>query len=36
LPEIEIWNLDAESVEPTAILGSLEKSENAKGGSMIK
>jgi len=36
LPEIEIWNLDAESVEPTAILGSLEKSENAKGGNMIK
>jgi periodic tryptophan protein 1 len=36
LPEIEIWNLDAESVEPTAVLGSLEKSESAKGGSMIK
>jgi len=23
LPEIEIWNLDAESVEPTAVLGDL-------------
>lgn len=39
LPEIEIWNLDSESVEPTAVLGSLEKSEEFKqGGSkaMIK
>ena len=36
LPEIEIWNLDAESVEPTAILGSLEKSEGSKGNEMIK
>ena len=32
LPEIEIWNLDSESVEPTAILGSLEKSEEFKQG----
>lgn len=30
LPEIEIWNLDSEHVEPVAILGSLEKSENQK------
>lgn len=27
LPEIEIWNLDSESCEPTAILGSVVKSE---------
>jgi len=32
LPEIEIWNLDSESVEPTALLGSLEKSEEFKQG----
>lgn len=32
LPEIEIWNLDSEAVEPTAILGSLEKSEMFKAG----
>lgn len=30
LPEIEIWNLDSEGVEPTAVLGSLEKSEEFK------
>lgn len=30
LPEIEIWNLDSESAEPVAILGSLEKSESHK------
>lgn len=30
LPEIEIWNLDSESCEPTAILGSIQKSEEAK------
>lgn len=30
LPEIEIWNLDSENVEPVAILGSLEKSEAHK------
>ena len=30
LPEIEIWNLDSENCEPTAVLGSLEKSEEAK------
>lgn len=30
LPEIEIWNLDSEAVEPAAILGSLEKSEQLK------
>ena len=29
LPEIEIWNLDSESCEPTAVLGSLQKSEQA-------
>lgn len=28
LPEIEIWNLDSEHVEPVALLGSLEKSED--------
>lgn len=33
LPEIEIWNLDSEGVEPTAVLGSLEKSEEYKAGS---
>jgi len=32
LPEIEIWNLDSEGVEPTAVLGSLENSENYKQG----
>ena len=32
LPEIEIWNLDSEAVEPTAILGDLQKSENFKSG----
>jgi periodic tryptophan protein 1 len=32
LPEIEIWNLDSENVEPVAILGSLEKSEDVKSG----
>ena len=32
LPEIEIWNLDSEGVEPTAVLGSLEKSEEFKQG----
>ena len=30
LPEIEIWNLDSESVDPIAVLGSLELSEQAK------
>lgn len=30
LPEIEIWNLDSENCEPTAILGSLKKSEESK------
>lgn len=30
LPEIEIWNLDSEHVQPAAILGSLEKSEKFK------
>jgi len=35
LPEIEIWNLDAESVEPTAVLGSLEKSEGSKGNDLV-
>jgi periodic tryptophan protein 1 len=32
LPEIEIWNLDSEAVEPAALLGSLEKSEQFKAG----
>lgn len=32
LPEIEIWNLDSEAVEPAALLGSLEKSEAFKAG----
>jgi periodic tryptophan protein 1 len=32
LPEIEIWNLDSENVEPTAVLGSLQNSEKAKNG----
>lgn len=32
LPEIEIWNLDSEHVEPVALLGSLETSENHKQG----
>jgi periodic tryptophan protein 1 len=31
LPEIEIWNLDSENVQPVATLGSLEKSEKYKG-----
>lgn len=30
LPEIEIWNLDSENCEPTAILGSVQKSEESK------
>ena len=30
LPEIEIWNLDSEAGDPIAILGSIEKSEEAK------
>ena len=30
MPEIEIWNLDSESCEPTAILGSNDKGEKAK------
>ena len=30
LPEIEIWNLDSENCEPTAILGSIQKSEESK------
>jgi len=30
MPEIEIWNLDSESCEPTAILGSNTKSDQAK------
>jgi len=28
MPEIEIWNLDSENCEPTAILGSNTKSDN--------
>jgi periodic tryptophan protein 1 len=35
LPEIEIWNLDTEAVEPTAVLGSLEKSEKSKAGPVV-
>jgi len=30
LPEIEIWNLDSESCDPVAILGSMNLSEQAK------
>ena len=30
LPEIEIWNLDSENCEPTAVLGCLKKSEEQK------
>ena len=30
LPEIEIWNLDSESCDPVAVLGSIEMSEQAK------
>lgn len=32
LPEIEIWDLDSENVEPTAVLGSVMKSEKMKQG----
>jgi periodic tryptophan protein 1 len=32
LPEIEIWDLDSEKVEPTAVLGSVMKSEKMKQG----
>jgi periodic tryptophan protein 1 len=32
LPEIEIWDLDSETVEPTAVLGSVLKSEKMKQG----
>ena len=35
LPEIEIWNLDSESVEPTAVLGCLQKSEDLKSGKLV-
>lgn len=35
LPEIEIWNLDTEAVEPSAILGSLEKSETKKSSKIV-
>ena len=31
LPEIEIWNLDSESCDPVAVLGSIDLSEQAKG-----
>jgi len=30
IPEIEIWNLDSESCDPVAVLGSLDLSEQAK------
>ena len=30
LPEIEIWNLDSESCDPVAVLGSMDLSEAAK------
>ena len=30
LPEIEIWNLDSESCDPAAVLGSIDLSEQAK------
>lgn len=32
LPEIEIWNLDSESCDPVAVLGSVDLSEKAKEG----
>jgi len=35
LPEIVIWNLDTEAVEPSAILGSLEKSETKKSSKIV-
>lgn len=35
LPEIEIWNLDSENCEPTAILGNLKKSEEAKKSKVV-
>lgn len=30
LPEIEVWNLDSESCDPIAVLGSIDLSEQAK------
>lgn len=36
LPEIEIWNLDSENVQPVAVLGSLEKSEKSKSNKVEK
>jgi len=38
LPEIEIWNLDSEACEPTAVLGDVQKSEESKasGGKGFK
>jgi len=37
LPEIEIWDLNTETVEPLAILGSVHKSEQAKkSGKFVK
>ena len=35
LPEIEIWNLDSEAGDPVAVLGSIEKSEEAKNSSVV-
>ena len=36
LPEIEIWNLDSEAGDPIAVLGSVEKSEEAKNQALGK
>ena len=36
LPEIEIWNLDTESCDPVAVLGSIDLSEQAKGQTVAK
>jgi len=36
LPEIEIWNLDSENCEPTAVLGDLKKSEESKANAGSK
>jgi len=34
LPEIEIWNLDSEAVEPSAVLGNIEESVNYNEGKL--
>ena len=35
LPEIEIWNLDSESCDPVAVLGSIDLSEKAKANTVV-